>query len=61
MAMQKLSNAAKQLSYSLLSIVLFIIGVLSMIVIVPITVISYSYTQLKIRSRVLRKKLKEKL
>jgi hypothetical protein len=61
MAMQKLSNAAKHLSYSVLTVILFIIGVLAIIIITPIIVVSYAYTQLKIRSRELRKKPKDTL
>jgi hypothetical protein len=61
MAMQKLYNAAKQLSYRFLSIVLFIVCALVVIIVAPVIFISYLCTQLKIRTRTLRKKLKEKL
>jgi DMSO/TMAO reductase YedYZ heme-binding membrane subunit len=61
MTMQKLSNAVKQLSYSFVKNLSLIIGILSFILILPIALISYSYTRLKIRLKEERYKRKEKL
>jgi len=45
----------------LIAIVAFIIASVAMIIILPIAMLSYLYTQLKIRTRAFRKKLKETL
>jgi hypothetical protein len=56
-----LGKRKEQLIQVLIAIIAFVIASLAIIIILPIAVISYACTQLKIRSRTLRKKLKEKL
>jgi len=45
----------------LIQILIAVIAAITIIIIFPIALIAYSYTQLKIRSRELRKKLKDAL
>ncbi len=61
MVRQKLGKRKEQIIQILIAVIAFIAAVIAMIVILPIAILSYAYTQLEIRTRNLRKKLKEKL
>jgi len=54
-----LGKRKEQLIQILIAIIAFIVASLTLIIILPISAISYVYTQLKIKSRTLRKKLKD--
>ena len=61
MVRQKLGKRKEKIIQILIAVVAFIIVSITMIIILPIAMLSYLYTQLKIRTRAFRKKLKEML
>jgi hypothetical protein len=61
MARQKLNKRKEQIIQIMIAIIAFFVFAIVAIIILPIAILSYAYTQLEIRSREFRKRLKEKL
>ena len=61
MGMQKLDSRKEQIIQVLIAIIAFFVFTLAIIIILPISIVSYAYKWSKIKLRSARKKLKDML